>query len=50
MSPLKVWISGVPELKPNARVLISCPTSEPDGAICGACGGCPEGSHLPADC
>ena len=32
------------------NVVISCPTSEPDGAGHGTCGGGPEGTHLPADC
>ena len=35
--------------KPNVRVVISCSTSEPDGAGHGACGGGPEGTHLPVD-
>ena len=30
--------------------VISCPTSEPDGAGCGTCGGGPEGTPPPADC
>ena len=49
MSPLKVLIFRVPKCKPNARVVINCPMSEPDGAGCGACGGGPDGTPPPAD-
>ena len=49
MSPLKVLIFGVPKHKPDARVVISCPTSEPDGAGCGTSGGGPEGTPPPVD-
>ena len=47
MSPLKVLIFGVPRCKPDARVVISCPISEPDGAGCGTCSGGPEGTPPP---
>ena len=33
----------------SARVVISCPTSEPDRAGCGTCGGGPERTPPPVD-
>ena len=47
MLPLKVLIFGVPKHRPNVRVVISCPISNPDGAGHGTHGGGPEGTLPP---
>ena len=50
MSPLKVFILGVPMCRSNVGVVINCPMSDPAGAGHGACWGGPEGTLPPAGC
>ena len=50
MLPLKVFILGVPMHRPNVRVVINYPMSDPAGAGHGACWGGPEGTLPPAGC
>ena len=50
MLPLKVFILGVPKCRPDVRVVINCPMSDPASAGHGAHWGSPEETLPPADC
>ena len=50
MLPLKVFILGVLMCRPNVRVVINCPMSDPASAGHGGCWGGPEGTLPPAGC
>ena len=48
--PLKVLIFGVPKCRPNVRVVINCPMSDPAGAGHGGLRVGPEGTLPPSGC